>query len=41
MDVYLKAVPSTQGGELEVGGIEGHSPFQEGTGSSAPLKPAA
>jgi hypothetical protein len=41
MDVYLKAVPSTQGGELEVGGIEGHPPFEERTDSSTPVKPAA
>lgn len=42
MDVYLEAVPAAQGGELEVGGVENRSLFDDEAGDrAATAKPAA
>jgi multidrug resistance efflux pump len=41
MDVYLKAVPATPGGELEVGGVENNRLFDEGIQDRGRSKPSA
>lgn len=41
MDVYLKAVPATEGSELEVGGIDSNPLFDEISHDPTPAKPAA
>ena len=37
----MKAVPSTKGGELEVGGVEGNPIFEDATKTVPATRPAA
>jgi multidrug resistance efflux pump len=41
MDVYLRAVPGTEGGELEVGGLDRHPLFEGKANEPAAVKPSA
>src|SRR5262249_1122173 len=41
MDVYLRAIPAARSGELDVGGVDGHSIFEEKSRDRGGPKPAA